>query len=546
MMGEKGKISKKAADRAVNFFKGLRHTTGQWAGQPFNLLKWQEKILREVFGTLKPDGTRQYQKVWIEISKKNGKSEFAAALALYLLIADGEQGAQVYSAATDRDQAGIVYMAAKIMAEEAPELATRLNILDGTKRILYPKANSFYRVLSSETYSKHGYNISGLVVDEVHAHKDRGLIDVLTKGSGAARRQPLFIFITTAGTDRNSICWEMHEYALRVLKFRDPKKYDWVQGPPVDDPAFYAVVYGLTDEDDWTDEKNWYKANPSLGKILNIDEFRKAYQDAQHNLAEENIFKQLRLNMWVKSSVRWMRMEDWDACEPPEDIETGADCYGGLDLSTTTDLSALALVFPIWKEEDGSRHIDSYQVMMRYWIPEEAADERERHDHVPYRQWEKDGFITLTPGNVIDYDYIRQEIREIREVYNLRELAFDRWGAAKLVQDLVEDGFTTDPKIDGVPIIPFGQGYASMSSPTKELMTLALRKKIRHGGNPVLRWNADNTTVLQDPAANIKPVKPKGAMRIDGIVALIMALDRASRHIPEEKSIYEERGPLIF
>ncbi|MCK9569532.1 terminase large subunit [Candidatus Pacearchaeota archaeon] len=535
----KSKINAAAANSAIAFFKGLRHTTGQWAGQPFHLLDWQREALTDIFGTLKPDGTRQYSKVYAEIAKKNGKSEFASGLALYLLTADGESGAEVYSAATDRDQAGIVYRAAKIMVEESPELSSRCSVLDGTKRIVVPRTNSFYRVLSSETYSKHGYNISGLVVDEVHAHKDRGLIDVLTKGSGAARRQPLFIFITTAGTDRNSICWEMHEYALRVLKFRYPKKYAWVQGNPINDPSFYAVIYGLRDDEDWTEEKNWYKANPALGQILNIDEFRKAFQDAQRNVAEENLFKQLRLNIWVKSSLRWMKMKDWDACEgevDPEELK-GEDCYGGLDLAATTDLAALALVFP----KD-----DIYKVLMKFWIPEDTAADKEKHDQVPYREWARQGYVTLTPGNVIDYAYIKEELREIRENFNLRELAFDRWGATKLVQDLVEDGFVMDPKQDGPVIIPFGQGYQSMSPPTKEIMNIVLGKKIHHGGNPVLRWNADNMTILQDPAGNIKPVKPKGAMKIDGMVALIMALDRATRHEPEKKSIYEERGPLIF
>ncbi|MCK9569869.1 terminase large subunit [Candidatus Pacearchaeota archaeon] len=541
----KTKINPEAANQAIAFFKGLRHTTGQWAGEPFHLLDWQHKALIEIFGTLRPDGTRQYKNVYIEIPKKNGKSEFASGLALYLLTADGEPGAEVYSAATDRDQAGIVYRAARIMVEESPELSSRCNVLDGTKRIIVPRTNSFYRVLSSETYSKHGYNISGLVVDEVHAHKDRGLIDVLTKGSGAARRQPLFIFITTAGTDRNSICWEMHERALRILKFRHPKEYAWVQGAPLNDPSFYAVIYGLRDDEktagkpgkkieSWTLEKNWYKANPALGQILNIDEFRKAFEDAQRNLAEENLFKQLRLNIWVKSSVRWMRMSDWDACEEPAENLEGMDCYGGLDLSSTTDLSALALIFP----RDGG-----FDVVMRYWTPSDTAADREKHDQVPYRQWERDEAIILTEGNRIDYEYVHQEINAVRQIYNLRELAYDPWNALQLVQELAKDGFTIDPKIEGIPLIPLRTGwYGPMSPPTKELMNQVLSKKLRHGGQPVLRWNADNTIVMQDNLGNIKPIKPKSAMRIDGIVALIMALDRATRHAPEEKSAFEDEG----
>jgi phage terminase large subunit-like protein len=377
-----------------------------------------------------------------------------------------------------------------------------------------------------------------LVVDEVHAHKNRELIDILTKGSGAARRQPLFVFITTAGTDRNSICWEKHEYALRVLKHRQPKNYDWVQGSPIDDPSFYAVVYGLRDDDDWTSEKNWRKANPSLGHILTIEEFKKSFAEAQANAAEENIFKQLRLNIWVKSSLRWMQMPHWDACGEPFDHEElkGKECYAGLDLAATTDLAALALVFPG----------DDYKVLMRYWIPEATAKEKEKRDHVPYQDWAAKGYITLTPGNVIDYAYIRHELRELREAYDIRELAFDRWGATKLIQDLAEDGFVHDPKERGPVIVPFGQGYVSMTAPTKELMNSVLTGKIRHGGHPVLRWNADNMVVRQDPAGNLKPDKEKATQKIDGVVALIMALDRAVRHSTEAKSVYESRGIITL
>jgi len=550
-------FDEKAARRAVSFFKGLRHTSGQWAGNPFQLLPWQEKALREIFGWMRADGTRLYREVYIEIAKKNGKSEFAAGLALFLLIADREKAAMVYSAATDRDQAGIVYQAASIMVKESPELSKRCTVLggntgSGSKRIVVPKTNSIYHVLSSESYTKHGPSISGLVVDELHAHKTRDLIDVLTKGSGAARRQPLFIYITTAGVDRNSICWEKHEYALRVLKFREPEKYAWVQGAPIDDPTFYAVIYGLRDDDDWTLEENWYRANPALGHILNIDEFRKAFQDAQANLAEENIFKQLRLNIWVKSSVRWMRMDDWDKCDGPVNAEElyGADCYAALDLATTTDLAAMGLVFPgrEEREKDGEKEtIDTYKALMRFWIPEEKAAEKERHDHVPYREWARRGFLKMTPGNVIDYSYIRQELRELRENHNMREMAFDRWGATKLVQDLVyEDGFVQEEGQEGTLIVPFGQGFKDMSPATKELMNIVLSGRLAHGGNPVLRWNADNMVVQQDPAGNIKPDKAKATQRIDGMVALIMALARAVIHRGEDRSVYEDRGVIFI
>jgi phage terminase large subunit-like protein len=551
-------INQAAANRALAFFSGLRHTQARWAGEPFQLLDWQRQALIDIFGTLRPDGTRQYRTVYIEVPKKNGKSEFASGIALYLLVSDGEQAAQVYSAATDRDQAAIVYNGAKIMVEESAELSARCRALGGehgAKRIVVPKSNSYYRVLSAESYSKHGYNISGLVVDEVHAHKDRRLIDVLTKGSGAARSQPLFIYITTAGTDRNSICWELHEKALRVLKFRKPDAYSWVMGDPIDDPSFYAVIYGLHEDEDWTDEANWHKANPALGTILKLDDLRKDFQDAQQNVAEENLFKQLRLNIWVKSSVRWMKMDKWDACsgltiikgksENPVTLYTeweqalhGRKAYGGLDLASSVDLAALALAVPTGNGK--------YALPMKFWIPEDTAAEKEQHDGVPYRQWARDGFITLTPGNVIDYGYILQELAQLRQIYDFKELAYDRFGAWQLIQQLQEIGFITDPKLaePGAPlIIPFGQGFVSMSGTTKEMMTFTLQGNIEHGGNPVLRWNADNMVVRTDPAGNIKPDKEKATQKIDGMVAAIMALDRAIRHKDEDgPSIYETRG----
>jgi phage terminase large subunit-like protein len=337
----KSKAELEAAQRAVFFFEHLTHTKGQWAGQPFKLLDWQRKLTDDVFGTLNKDGFRQYRTVWCEIPKKNGKSEYGAGGALDLSFADGEQGAEVYSAAADRRQASIVFNIAAQMVRKSPELGKRSDILTSSKTIFIPQTNTTYQALSSESYTKHGYNVHGLVFDEFHTQPNRELFDVLTKGSGAARRQPLHIFITTAGNNINSIAYEMHEYATRVLS------------GDIIDPTFYAVIYGLEPEADWEDEKNWYKANPSLGRILNIEEFRKAFQDAKRNLAEENIFKQLRLNVWVKQSIRWMRMGDWDACGPAVEDLKGRPCYAGLDLSSSIDLTALGLVFPRGDDSGG-------------------------------------------------------------------------------------------------------------------------------------------------------------------------------------------------
>jgi phage terminase large subunit-like protein len=523
----KSKAELEAAQRTVFFFEHLTHTKGQWAGQPFKLLDWQKKLTDDVFGTLNKNGFRQYRTVWCEIPKKNGKSEFGAGAALDLSFVDGEQGAEVYSAAADRRQASIVFNIAAQMVRKSPELGKRSDILTSSKTIFIPQTNTTYQALSSESYTKHGYNVHGLVFDEFHTQPNRELYDVLTKGSGAARRQPLHIFITTAGNNINSIAYEMHEYAMRVLS------------GDIIDPTFYAVIYGLEPEDDWENEKNWYKANPSLGTILNIEEFRKAFQDAKRNLAEENIFKQLRLNVWVKQSIRWMRMGDWDACGTAVEDLKGRPCYAGLDLSSSIDLTALSLVFP---------RGDYYDILMRFWTPEATAEERERKDRVPYRQWAHDGFITLTPGNVIDYSYIQEELKKLKEIYKIREMAYDRWGAAKLITDLQKDGFTVDDKNvrdDETLLVKFGQGYQSMSPASKDLMNLVLTQKIRHGNNPVLRWNVDNLVIEQDAAENIKPNKAKSTQRIDGAVAMIMAIDRAIKHNEPPRSVYEDRGIIV-
>jgi hypothetical protein len=327
---------KDAADYAVAFIEALSHTKGSWAGKPFELIDWQEQIVRDLFGILKPNGYRQFNTAYIEIPKKMGKSELAAAIALLLTCGDGEERAEVYGCAADRQQASIVFEVAADMVRMCPALNKRVKLLASTKRLVYLPTNSFYQVLSAEAYSKHGFNIHGVVFDELHTQPNRKLFDVMTKGSGDARTQPLYFLITTAGTDTQSICYETHQKAVDIIEGR---KYD---------PTFYPVIYGAKEEDDWTDPKVWKKANPSLGITVSIDKVRAACESAKQNPAEENSFRQLRLNQWVKQSVRWMPMAKWDACAfpvKPESLE-GRVCYGGLDLSSTTDITAFVLVFP--------------------------------------------------------------------------------------------------------------------------------------------------------------------------------------------------------
>ena len=513
---------KAAADFAVAFIENLCHTKGTWAGKPFLLLDWQEQIIRDLFGILKPNGYRQFNTAYVEIPKKNGKSELAAAIALLLCCGDGEERAEVYGCAADRQQASIVFEVAADMVRMCPALSKRVKILASQKRIIYAPTNSFYQVLSAEAYSKHGFNIHGVVFDELHTQPNRKLFDVMTKGSGDARMQPLYFLITTAGTDTHSICYETHQKAMDILEGRKI------------DPTFYPVIYGASDTEDWTDPKVWKKANPSLGETIGIDKVVAACESARQNPGEENSFRQLRLNQWVKQAVLWMPMEKWDACAFPvnkDDLE-GRVCYGGLDLSSTTDITAFVLVFPPSDEDD------RYILLPYFWVPEDTLDLRVRRDHVPYDLWERQGYLMTTEGNVVHYGFIEKYIERLGERFNIREIAFDRWGAVQMVQNLEGMGFT---------VVPFGQGFKDMSPPTKELMKLVLEKRIAHGGHPVLRWMMDNIYIRTDPAGNIKADKEKSTEKIDGAVATIMGLDRAIRCGNDtQESVYNDRGILFL
>lgn len=513
---------KAKADRAVKFIENLCHTKGKWAGKRFWLLPWQEQLIRDIFGIVKPDGYRQFRTAFVEICKKVGKSELAAAVALYLLYADNEPSAEVYGAAADRQQASIVFDVARQMVEMSPALLKRSKLMTATKRIVNYGNSGYYQVLSAEIGGKHGFSVSGLVFDEIHTQPNRQLYDVLTKGSSDARQNPLHFIITTAGTDRHSIAYELHTKAVDILEGRRV------------DPTFYPVVYGLKDDEDWEDEANWYKVNPSLGYTVDIERLRDAYREAKQNPADEVTFKWLRLNMWVSSTVAWI--PDAIFMKGNEEIDLaaleGRDCYGGLDLSSTGDITALVLMFPP-RDED-----EKYILLPFFWVPEETIPQRVKAASVPYDIWERQGYLLSTEGNVIHYDFIEKFINDLAEKYHIVEIAVDRWNATQMIQNLEGDGFT---------MVPFGQGFASMSGPTKDFYRLLMEGQIIHGGHPVLRWMAGNVVVDTDPAGNIKVTKAKSKEKIDGIVAAIMALDRCIRNQTEPQgSVYDERGLLVF
>jgi phage terminase large subunit-like protein len=507
-----------AADRAVQFFERcLTHVKGELAGRPLKLDEWEsERIIRPIFGWKRKDGTRRYRKLYVEIPRKNGKSTLCAGIALYLLHADQEPGGEVYSAAADREQAAIVFDVAKQMVMQSEPLRRRSEVYRRSMVVL--ESASSYRVLSADAFTKHGLNASGIVVDEVHAQKNRELIDVLTTSVGS-RRQPLEAYITTAGYDRNSICWELHEYAEKVR--------DGV----IDDPAFLPVIYAASEQDDWTDEEVWARCNPGLGSSLKLDYLRGECKKAQEIAAYENTFKRLHLNLWTEQDTRWLQLETWDACNATFDYDDlkGRRAWAGVDLSTTTDITAVVFVV----EDPDGEHFD---VVPLFWVPSENVAKRVRRDRAPYDVFIRDEELLTTEGNVVDYDRVRAKINEIAEHLNIQEIAIDRWNSTQLQTQLMGDGFT---------IVPFGQGFASMSSPTKELERMLLDKKLRHGGNQVLRWMARNVSVAQDAAGNLKPAKDRSTERIDGIVALVMAIGVAAKASVDEDISGFLANPII-
>lgn len=490
----------KKYERVVAFFeKILRHSKGQNAGKPFILLPWQHHVLRELFGRLNPDGTRQHRVGYIELPKKQGKSTTLAGIALYMTAFDSEPGAEVYGAACDREQAGIIYREAASMVRASPALSKHLEVIDSRKTIIHKASNSFYRVLSADAFRAEGLNIHALLFDELHAQRDRRLWDALRYG-GAARRQPLLLSITTAGFDRKSICWEQHAYAERCM------------ADPTVDPAFFGCIYAAPPEcgadGSWKKEKIWRQANPSLGETITVESFAADAREADQSPSKLNAFLRYRLNVWTTQDVRWLSPAAWAKCggRLRDDLEQ-REWFAGLDLASTTDLSALVLVS---QADDGS-----FDVLPYFWVPEQNAAERTLRDKVDYVGWIRDGHIRATDGNVTDYDVIRRDIVEIANTYKIRQLAIDRWNATQLATQL---------QGEGLDVVGFGQGYGSMSSPSKQLETLVASERIRHGDHPVLSWMAANVAVQSDHQQNIKPSKAKSTERIDGIVSLVMAL----------------------
>lgn len=506
-----------AADRACSFFElFLTHTEGKrWAGKPLILEPWQrDRIVRPLFGWKKPDGRRRYKKASIWVPKKNGKTTLAAGLGLFLTCGDEEPGAQVYCAAASDDQADLVFQAAKAMVGKSDDLSAELTC--HTSSIFHAASLSRFQRLTGKPNTKHGFNVHGAIFDELHAWTDRGLYDFIVEGMGA-RTQPLTIIISTAGVYGEGIGWEEYDYACKVR--------DGV----IDDPETLVVIYEAGEKDDWHAEATWKKANPNYGVSLDPGDFVTRHREACESPAKENNFKRLRLNRWTEQVQRWINMDAWDRCAAPVDEAklAGRRCYGGLDLSSTTDLTALVWVFPDEQDEE------ILDVVCRFWIPADNIAARVKRDRVDYPRWLRQGLLAATPGNVVDYASIRARINADAARFDVRELAYDPWNASSLVTQLAGD--------DGLPMIEHRQTIAAMAFPTKHTEKLIVAGKLRHGGQAVLRWNAANVAVTSDHAGNYKPAKDKSTGRIDGMVSLIMAAGRAGAGIGGG-SVYDQRG----
>jgi phage terminase large subunit-like protein len=509
------------ANRAERFFSQLIvFVEGEKAGKPFVLEEWQRKIIRDLFGWLRDDGTRRYRIAYIEVPRKNGKSSFAAGIALYLLLCDKEQRPQVYSCAGDRDQARIVFNAARAMIERGPQpLRDKAELRQ--YQIRARSNGGWYEACSADDYRGHGLSPHGIIFDELHVQPNRLLWDAMLSGRGA-RRQPLVVAITTAGHDRSSICWEMHQRAEAAI------------AKPESDPTFYGAIFAAGEKDDWTDESVWAKANPNLGVSVSLEFLREECHAAQHNPALENVFRNLYLCQWTQQAVRWVQLDAWDRCQSGMSLDdfAGEPCWAALDLASTRDINALSLMFA--REQE-------YHVFNQYWMPAEVRDVRGQNDRQQAHNWAEQGLIRKTEGDVADYQAIVSDIMATCERFDVRVLAYDPWGPARAVaQLLIRAGFPEEN------LREFRQNIGSFAAPSKEFERRIGNQTLRHNGDPVLRWMVGNVAAFRDNNDNIRPSKSKSADKIDGVVTTIMALGLALQESDEQRSVYENQGSLTL
>lgn len=518
-----------AGQVVLDFFSFCKHSKGEWAGQPVSLEPWQQFIFYVFFGWKNPDGLRRFRTAHVEVARKNGKSTLCAGLALYLLVADGELGAEVYAAATKKDQARIVFDEAAKMRKASPEIAKYVAAF--RDNLSMAATNSKFQPLGSDEDTLDGLNMSGGIVDELHAHKTRAVWDVLQTARGA-RRQPVTFAITTAGFNKYTVCWEQHDYGEKIL-----------EGIQLDDTLFVYIAC-IDEGDDWTDERNWPKANPNLNVSVKLENLREEANIAKNSPRALNSFLRLRLNRWTEGETRWLKPDAWKACvgaslkgtdawalrtKTLEEL-AGRRMFAGLDLSSKIDLSCYMRVFP--PTEDDPRWI----LIPNFYMPADNVARRVEEDRVQYDLWIREKFIEETPGTVIDYKFIERDILEDASQFEIIEIAFDPWNATSTSTNLQGEGLT---------LVEFRQGFGSMSGPAKDFEAFVLKGTIAHLANPVLRWQASNVVVEMDAAGNIKPSKKKSSEKIDGIVAAVMGIGRALAS-PDGGSVYDTEGILTL
>ncbi len=502
------------AERPITFIERFcRQSKGRWAGEPLYLLDWQKDLTRRLFGWRKADGTRRFRRLYCEVAKKNGKSTWLSGLNLYLLVADGEKAPEIYLNAVNREQAQIIFEECERMVKASPELSARLTVIPSKGVIVDENNYGKIQKNSAELSSKDGPSASSWTFDEVHRYRNREKHDVF-RYAGAARLNPLELNITTAGEDENGVWFELREYSEKV------------EAGVVEDITHLGVIYRAEETDDLDDPRTWEKANPSLGKTLSYDDFKSDLEEAKQAPQRLANFKRLRLNIITRSNEKFFNLDRWKACGAPLRDLARRPCFGGLDLSSTSDLTAYALVFPTPLDA-------TYDVLVRFWAPENGVLKRSRFDRVPYDMWAAQGYLTLTPGDVVDYSFVEKQILQDMLDFDVQSIFVDPYNATQLCLDLVAKG---------VPIEFLRQGFLSLSGPTKELERLYLSGRLRHNADPVLTWCISNAVADKDAAGNVKLSKSRSREKIDGGAALVNAIAAAISKPIAPRSVYETRG----
>jgi phage terminase large subunit-like protein len=512
-----------AGMRPLQFFSFLNHYKGEWAGKPFELSPWQAWITYTIFGWKNKKGLRRFNYAYIEVAKKNGKTPWMAGMALYMLLADGEAGAECYTAARTRDQAGISFSDAKTMAKQSRHLAGYLTIEE--HRLFVEKTVSILKPLASDKDSMEGKNVHFGLIDEYHVHKDDGVVQSL-KSATVNRTQPLIAIITTAGTNPNGPCYNYRKTVINVLR------------GSLEDDTLFGIVYTLDEGDDHENPELWIKSNPNLDVSVRLDALQREFTQARNRPSELNNFLTKNLNKWTRGKITWIKDELVAANQRPLDLEAlrGKICFGGLDLASTSDITSLSLMFPFRDQNDVVR----FEWLNYSWVPEEMIAEKMLHAGIDYGAFIRDGHLETTPGNTTDYRYIRQRLNELSEMFDIQSVAYDRYNSSQLVIELMEDGFE---------MVKYSMSMVDINPPTKEFERLFSNGLINHGSNTLLRWMMGNVHIITNSNGDIRPDKKSSSEKIDGVVSGIIAVGQYltdRRENVNKRSVYEDRDILTL